>query len=117
MFDFSFFPVPKLHFYFLLAHTTTLSTSITGRWRLLDADTGPLSADGTRCRGNVFALTGIVSAFLTNFFFPWLPIPLRIREMLVGIYKIVNRKKFFSVKQAGAASYNLLKLNHRIYRL
>src|SRR5690606_21315778 len=104
MLDFSFFPVPKLDFNFLLTHTGALTTFITGWRRLLDANTGSLSADGARCRGNIFAFTGIVPTLLTNFFFQWLPIPLRIGEMLISIYKVIDGKKLLAIKQSGAAA-------------
>ena len=45
-----------------------------------------------------------------------LPIPLRIAEVVVGLYEVVDREVILAVVQAGATADDLLELDHRIHR-
>ena len=89
-------PLSAFSTWFLRTFAGAFTAFFTWLWRVFNAD------------------AGVTIALLAWFGFLRLTIPFGITEMMVSFYKIIDSKIIFALIQSGAASNDLLKLNHRV---
>src|ERR1700733_13437806 len=84
--------------------------------KVFQALTWPRPTDGARPGWGLHALTGIRTALCARFRFHRFAVPLRIGEMKVGPHEVVDGEIVLPIVKAGAASDDLLELNHAVDR-
>ena len=113
--DGAFLPVGELHFHLLLflADARQLPADLARLFRTLARGLATL---GARLRRRHFASAGILPALAARLVCLRWTIPLRVLEFQVRLHEVVDGEVILAVVEPGAATYDLLELDHRVDR-